>query len=218
MNSYFKQEEMIKAVKDYLREIDYFNFSVSYILSKTNNYKLEEIMAVARNDDNCEEVIGIKLVDDKSIYYPIADWDFNVDSYLLEDLENGYEFVYAPLQEHYNIWCQIDEWRDEIDHSDGLQKYLSSCQKQNVTKEAIALLGFNKVDITDLYQEVNGNYKIIADMSCGNKAVVLAYNKNAPAQYVTWRTTKNRIRGYDIGCYFTTFKDAYENFEKDVWI
>lgn len=211
MNS---QDEIIKSCRNYLKEINCSNYSISYILCKKEHYDIKEIKAVAHDESNYEDIISIQLTDDEKNNFSVADWDFNVETYLLEDLEHGYEFVFAPLNEHYNIWCQIDEWRDDIEHQDGLQLYLGACQRQGITKEAIALLGYQKVDITDLYQEQNNRYKIIADISCGDKAIVLAYNENAPSQYVTWRTTPNRKRGFDSGYYCSSFKDAYENFEK----
>jgi len=28
---------------------------------------------------------------------------------------------YMSLECHYNTWCSIDEWRDELEHTNGLQ-------------------------------------------------------------------------------------------------
>lgn len=208
------KDEIIKKCREYLNENNFSNYSLSYVLCKQEHYEIKEIKAIAYDENNQEDIISIKLSDEDKSHSSIADWDYNVETYLLEDLEEGYDFFYAPLQEHYNIWCQINEWRGEIDHQDGLEKYLSACQKQGITKEAIELLGYEKVDITDLYQEYNNNYKIIAEVSCGDKSIVLAHNKKAPSPYVTWRTTPNRKRGFDVGYYCSSFSDAYENFEK----
>lgn len=62
--------------------------------------------------------------------------------------------------------------------------------------------------------EMNQNYKILAEMVCNEDAIVLAYNEKAPQPYVTWRTTKDRHRGFDVGVYFSEFKSAFKNYEQ----
>lgn len=191
----------------------YNDYHVNYILSKNENDNIQ-YQAYAVSNDDPEDMICVLFSDDVSFgIHKIVEWDFNVDDYLLSDLENDFKIDYMPLEDHYNVWWAINERRDEIEHQEGLYQYLSHCQQQGITKETINLLGFESVDISDLYQERNYNYRIIADMSCGNLAVVLGYNPNGVSKFVTWRTTKNRIRGYDIGHYFDNFKSAYADFE-----
>lgn len=208
------QPESNKICTQILNANDYNNYQISYILRKHEN-DTTQYQAYAISNDEPEAMISITFTDDQSFdIQTVPEWDFNVDEYLLEDLENDFEIDYMPLQQHYNLWYVIDECRDELVHQDGLHKYLSICQIQGITKEVIDLLGYESVDISDLYQERNFNYQIIADMSCGNNAVVLGYNPKAVSRFVTWRTTKNRIRGYDIGHYYDDFKSAYVDFEK----
>lgn len=144
--------ELIGRIKNYLNDTYTPNYEISYILSKIDNNYSKELKAVAFNSDDYEDLITLNIRNNEIIKENIADWDFNVDEYLLDDLENGYEFVYAPLNQHYNIWCQINEWRDEIIHQEGLQKYLVACQNQEITKEKIESLGYETADITDLIQ------------------------------------------------------------------
>lgn len=119
-----------------------------------------------------------------------------------------------PLSEHYGMWASIDMVKDEIEHVDGLQKYLSYCQKNEITSQTISLLGLKDIDIMPLYQEQNNKYKIIAEMNCNNDTIVLGYNKNAGQPYVTWQTTRNRKYGYNNGHYFKEFKDAHRDFKE----
>ncbi len=71
----------------------------------------------------------------------------------------------------------------------------------------------NPVNIMDMDKENNGGYNIIAFTSIGSNSVVLGYNKRK-GEYVTWLTSPNRNNGYDIGYYFSNYKDAFRNYEK----
>lgn len=192
----------------------YAHYSIAYILKQKEESKTK-YYALAYDKQEQENIISLTIEVDGSYYInSVPDWDFNVDGYLLEDLENGYEIDYMPLEEHYNYWYAINEWRDEIDHQDGLQKYLSYCHMNGISEHEIGLLQFEYVNIMDLYQEKNAGYTIIAEMKCGEKAIVLAERKSDIAQYVTWRTNVYRKRGFDLGHYFSDFKSAYQDFEK----
>ncbi len=58
-----------------------------------------------------------------------------------------------PLFEHYDVWCCIDQWREDVSHKDGLQKYLSYCQVNGISKHEIDLMQLESIDIMDLYVE-----------------------------------------------------------------
>lgn len=197
-----------------LSDTDYKSYQISYILAKKENNTIQ-YQAYAVSKDDPEEMICVIFNNEDSYeLHSVAAWDFNVDSYLLDDLENDFMIDYMPLEEHYNFWCAIDEWRDEIDHHDGLQNYLSYCHMNGISKHEIGLLQLGEVDIMDLYQEKNAGYTIIAEMKCGEKAIVLGRRKNNPERFVTWQTYVDRRRGFDVGHYFSDFTHAYEDFEK----
>ena len=122
----------------------------------------------------------------------ILEWDYNIEDYLLDDLENGFEIEYMTIDEHCGIWYTIDNWRDDIFHMEGLQKYLSYCQQHEITSQVISLYSSEHIDISDLYQEANGPYKIIAETSIGSRSIVLGHSSISPSPYVTWDTTPNR--------------------------
>lgn len=192
----------------------YQQYSIAYILRKTTNAGIQYIASIYDIQDR-DDMSFLNFNSDDNFYFKgVADWIYNVDDYFLAELEKGYEIEYMPLEEHYNIWWQIEDMRDEIDHNTGLQAYLSYCHKNSISKHEIEMLNLEKVDIMDMYIEKNAGYTIIAEMKCGEKAVVLAERKNNPDRFVTWRTTVNRSGGFDLGYYYSDFTSAYHNFEK----
>ena len=162
-----------------LRENNSSDYQIDYILVKNEN-SVAQYQAYATSKNDVENMICIKFTDENSFeIHNVASWDFNIEEYFLNELENNYEIDYMPLESHYNFWCAIDEWRDEIEH-----------------------------------QDKNVGYTIIAEMKCGEKAIVLAERKTDIAPYVTWTIRVDRKRGFDQGHYFSDFKSAYQDFEK----
>ena len=197
-----------------LRENNSSDYQIDYILVKNEN-SVAQYQAYATSKNDVENMICIKFTDENSFeIHNVASWDFNIEEYFLNELENNYEIDYMPLESHYNFWCAIDEWRDEIEHQDGLQKYLSYCHINGISEHEISLLQLESINIMDLYQEKNVGYTIIAEMKCGEKAIVLAERKTDIAPYVTWTIRVDRKRGFDQGHYFSDFKSAYQDFEK----
>lgn len=213
MNNQVK--EVIDIARQSFHEHDEKDMKINYILSKKGDTLSPFYLCIASSKLDPDEIRCITLSEDKNVAYQnVPDWDFNIDDYLLSDLEDGYQIEYIPLEEHYNIWCAVKEWKDDIQHQDGLYSYLDHCKKSGITPEVISLLGLENVDIMNLYQERNGNYKIIGETKVGDQSVVIAHNPKAPSPLVTWRTTPSRIRGFDIGHYHSRFKDAYEDYKK----
>lgn len=212
MNNQVK--EVIDIARQSFHEHDEKDMKINYILSKKGDSQSPFYLCLASSKLDPDEIRCITLSEDKNVAYQnVPDWDFNIDDYLLSDLEDGYQIEYIPLEEHYNIWCAVKEWKDDIQHQDGLYSYLDHCKKNGITPEVISLLGFENVDIMNLYQERNGNYKIIGETKVGDQSVVIAHNSKAPSPFVTWKTTPSRIRGFDIGHYHSRFKDAYEDYK-----
>lgn len=208
-----KKSTSYNLYQNIFRENDFNNFQISYILSKSKN-NATHYLAYAVSKDDPDDMICIKLTSNDSFeIHNVASWDFNIDDYFLSELENGYEIDFIPLEEHYNFWCVIDEWRDEISYQDGLQKYLSYCHINGISEHEIGLLQHGNINIMDLYQEKNAGYTIIAEMKCGERAIVLAERKSDIDPYVTWVTFVDRRRGFDMGHYFPDFKSAYQDFE-----
>lgn len=210
----FKNGNHLSDIYECLMANDEERMYVDYILDKQQEDGTIQVNALAHNEVDSSHICEIHLDNQGHIEYGIVpDWDYNVDSYLLDDLENGFEIKYMPLEDHAVHWYCINDLRGEIGAEKGLQLYLAYCQAHDITHESLLTVRKDAPDIHDLYQEVNQNYKIIAEESCGHKAVVLAYNKRAPQRYVTWNTTRNRERGYDQGHYYNDYGRAFKDFK-----
>lgn len=207
--------EIIDITKQSFHDHDEKDMKINYILSRKGGENSPSYLCLASSRSDPDEIRCITIDNDNQINYQnVPDWDFNIDDYLLSDLEDGYQIEYMTLEDHYNIWCAIEEWKDDIQHQDGLYSYLDHCKKNGITPEAISLLGLENVDITNLYQERNENYKIIGETKVGDQSIVIAHNPKSPSPFVTWKTTPTRTRGFDIGHYYSRFKDAYEDYKK----
>lgn len=207
-------DEEIKYCREKLNEQTEWFCDFSYILVSNNDDQPKKYKIIAFDKENEENICCLELQGENTNFYHVPEWDFNIEDYLLYDLENGYDMGFAPLEQHYGLWCSIDQWKDEIEHTDGLQSYLKYCKQNDITPKTIGHLGLNKVDITNLYQEMNGSYKIIAEVTCNDESIVLGYSKSNPSPYVTWWTTPNRQHGYDTGCYCTNFNEGYNSLKK----
>ncbi len=187
--------------------------SVTYILKNESNV----IRAVAYDMQEPENLFGVTGRMDESIFVDhIPDWDFNVDDYLLSDLEHGFQIVYMPIGEHYNVWCAITDMKEDIRNRKGLHEYLKYCQTHDITYNSIRSLGLNDVNIMSLYKEENQGYRIIADYSVNKVAYVIGHDPKAPDPYVVWRTSYNRSAGYDLGHYYESFDKAFSDFRERI--
>ena len=210
----FKNENHLNDVYEYLLENDQYTMHVDYILDKQIDDGTIQVKALAHHESDSAHICEMDLNNKGDAEYGLVpDWDYNVDSYFLADLEDGYEIKFMPLEVHAGHWYCINELRGEINAEHGLQLYLAYCQTHGITHELLSTVRKDVPDIQNLYQEVNQNYKIIAEATCGHNAIVLACNKKAPQQYVTWDTTWNRNHGYDQGHYFNDFAKAFKDFE-----
>lgn len=193
-----------------------FNPTLEIILSRRN--KDGSIEYSLLYNDSEESLYEVNLFSKERIeFQSIPEWDFNIETYLFDDLENGFEIEYMTFSHHYGMWNSINIWKDEIDHTDGLQKYLKYCKDSGVTLEAMSMsqsFFINAPDVMDLYKEMNGKFEIIHEFSIGSRAVVLAKKTTTKDEFVTWRTTPTRKNGYDSGHYFTDFNNAYEDYVK----
>lgn len=188
---------------------------VDYILDQQAEHDAIKIKALAHDELDTSLIYEIVLDDSGNAeHYIIPDWDFNVDDYLLTDLQEGYQIAYMSLEDHAGHRFCIDELRDDIHAEKGLQMYLSYCQEHGITQELLLSNGNKVPSIEDMYQEVNNGYKIIAEITIGKNAVVLGYNDKAPQQYASWETTRSRRRGFHNGHYFKDYDYAMMDFHK----
>jgi len=211
-------DEIIRQAKTYLKKEDIPECDVVEILQKTNpdgsiGY---QITLNEKVDIDAGYIMKINIEGFEDRYFEIPEWDYNVDSYLFDDLENNYEIIYMPLDYHYGVWCCINEQHDEIEHVDGMQKYLQYCKDHHISQEVLTQLGRYAKDVPDVmefYQEINAGCAIIDEFTIGGRSIVLAC-KPATKEYVTWRTTPTRKRGFDNGHYYRNFHQAYDDFSE----
>ena len=210
-----KVKDFINSSYHLFRNKEEFDMVINQVLSIKNKDGTTGFQAIAVSQNDPDEIRCVcENIHGKFEYQKIPEWDYNIEDYLLDDLENGFEIEYMTLDEHYGIWRNIDSCRNEICHDEGLQKYLSYCKKNEITSHVISLFSAEHIDITDLYHESNGPYKIIAETNVGNRAIVLGYSSISVSPYVTWSTTPARKHGYDTGHYFSNYTAAFRDYKK----
>ena len=120
------------------------NYQIFYLLKKGKNAAPNSVIAFA---DKEEQVISFHPFREDE---PIWNWDFNFDNDLFKYLQEGYELVDMTSESHYGVWWTIEEWHDgEISYPKGMQKYLSYCKQNGITKEKLKYSG---MDAMDLYE------------------------------------------------------------------
>lgn len=211
-------DEIIRQSKNYLKKEDVPECDVVEILQRMNIDGSLGYQITLNEKVNIDVgyIMKINIEGFEDGYFEIPEWDYSVDSYLFDDLENGYEIIYMPLDYHYAVWCCIEELLGEIEHMTGMQTYLKYCKDHHISYEVLSQLGRYACDVPDvieLYQEINERCPIIDEFTAGGRSIVLAC-KPTTKEYVTWRTTPTRRRGYDNGHYFRNFHQAYEDFKE----
>lgn len=192
--------------KEYELEVVYYNPK-----------EKEDCFAYVLEKANCDEIRELKPFSNDEEPDYIAEWAYNIDDYDFESLQEGYEIAYISMAGHYNFWCMLEQWMpDDIQNIEGMQKYLTYCKTNGITKELIeTMVGLElKEDAMKYYVEQNQGYTIISEINIDDHSILLGENKNAPSPYVTWKTTPSREDGYTSGQYFSSEKEAKRNFMK----
>lgn len=215
MNKINLKRKYYSEIHSIMRENEDYNMEIQEILYREVQGKEPEIKAIAYNKDCPDEAVCIKInMEGYEQYSSVPEWDYNIDTYLFQDLADGFKILYMPIETHQGIWPQIDDFRYEIDCIEGFQKYLGYCKEENINVELLSRYPpFHIKDIMDMYNEVNIGYKIISEMSCGENTIVLGCKKDNDLKYVTWSTTPERKFGYNLGHYFTDFKSAFKDYK-----
>jgi len=208
--------EIINACREILDEYQIMSYDIVEILSKENADGSIGYQIKVSEHDNFDALHLVNLNRmNCPLYEKIPEWDYDLDTHLFDDLEHRFEVVYIPLKQHYLIWTYISHHYEEIERKEGLYRYLDYCKFNHITKKTLSKLDADALDVPDVmteYKEINRNYEIIDEHTAGNVAIVLAYNPKSPSPYVTWRTTPLRMRGFDMGHYFSNYAMAYNDF------
>lgn len=209
-----------KALRELHHNETFNNYVPSFILKKENK---DHYLIYAVKKDAPDEMIcypgrmkhEIELDAKDNVSY-VFDWSFDINVFLYY-LSDSYQIEYMDIHQHYGMWCQISEYRQigEDIHMEELNNYIRFCMNNGINSQSIEkLTGFEVEDIYQMYEEMNFNFKIIAQTEIGNSAIVLAEKIKGDKEYVTWRTTPTRAGGYDIGHYFTDYKSAFKDFKE----
>lgn len=123
--------EMKSKVNQMLEDIKIANMNIEYILVDTRN--LENSQAVVISEDG---EIGYQILPYQNDIKNILDWDYSIDEYVFGELENGNVIAYMSDEMHLVIWNDIDKYYPEdMNHKNGVQKYLKYCKENEITKE-----------------------------------------------------------------------------------
>ena len=127
----YTNTEILDKVNEILRTDEYKSFSLAYVLKVKD--ECQNCYAVAMDGDR---IIGFNPFESEINNLP--EWDFNIDTELFEELEWNREIIYMSMECHYGVWNEVSNcYPEDIEHKEGMQKYLKYCKENGVTKEYI---------------------------------------------------------------------------------
>lgn len=132
------------------------NYQLLYVLVKGPVSEPENIMVYAGMPEEQEGVI-LFFPGERKDYVSWKDaWGFNFERDLFDDLEDGYDLLWMSDDTHVNVWFTIDEWKDEIEAKDGMQKYLEFCVKNGINKRFLQEeFSYKEIDAIAIYGKEN---------------------------------------------------------------
>lgn len=177
---------ILNDTRQLLEEKNFEKTEILYVLENTRDIR-ESICGVC--DKNYEMYEAI--LKDKKVNY-CYDWDFNIDEYILGNIEKEYNIGFMSMEFHKTIWSSIGSFDiEEIQHKLGLQKYLKYCKENNIDKDVIEKeTKSNDVPNIMQYYEENTNYIKIENgqVQMSNEK----YQEQSEVSYIAF------ILGYDL--------------------
>ena len=110
-----------------------YGTKIDFILINPNNNDTISIIS-----DGQEKIVEFTpyTKEMKTGYSHVAEWAYNFDEYLFQELEKGYKVGYMSAENHYGVWNSIEElYPEDINYKDGVQLYLQYCADNGITKE-----------------------------------------------------------------------------------
>lgn len=185
---------------------------IQEVLSKQNKDGTTGYRALAFTEDDPDYIVCIREnIPEKPEYEIISGWAYNIDEYLFDNLEKGYEIKWMSLEHHYDLWCELNECYEDIHHAEGFRKYASHCKISGITAEEIAALGLDRVDIFHLVHEEDASYEKISEIKFKKCSVILGYNGELDASYATWITSSGK--GNRKARYFCDFQEGFRDYK-----
>lgn len=144
-------ERFLKRTKAYQENREFGcdgNYELAYVITKAGRTQPESVLAYAMYEDSMLSFFPLR--EEPNL---CEDWAFNFDDNLFEPLEDGYEIVGMTLDSHFGVWATIEDWKDgDIEHENGMQKYLAYCKRNGVTKELLQeKVSYDGMDVMELY-------------------------------------------------------------------
>lgn len=124
------------------------NFQVKIVLVKEGSVQPENIITYAA----CEDTI-IYFYPFRKQEAAVDYWAFEFDKDLFGYLEKGYRIAEMTLDSHFAVWGTIEAWKDgNIEHGDGMRKYLAYCKQNGITKRLLEeKVFYTGMDVMTLY-------------------------------------------------------------------
>ncbi len=125
-----------EMIEDFLiGDIDNKDKVIDYILIEKES---NDAMAIA--SDGLEKIIGFNFgIEEESLsmgYSDIPEWEFDLEGYLFQCLESGFEIGYMSDNTHSGVWNIIDMYYPtDILYKNGVTKYLQYCLDNGITKK-----------------------------------------------------------------------------------
>jgi len=151
---YLKRTAIYQEQKDLPADEQY---NLQYVLKGHSKDSSEQMIAYA---GNMEIMISFNPYNQKKEISYHADWSYDIDA-IFDYLEDGYELVGMSLECHYGVWRNIEEGHDgDIEHLQGVQKYLDYCKRNAVTKVKLQKeLSYSGMDVMKLYEKKEKSHK-----------------------------------------------------------
>lgn len=125
------KKKMEKILTYPIYEDDYKEYQIGYIMIDKENK--EKNYGIAFDENDTCAVISME----KEEVEDIPEWSFIICEDVFEALEDKMQIGYMNVISHVGIWQQIGDYLEDIQHKNGMQKYLQYCKKKNITKESI---------------------------------------------------------------------------------
>ncbi len=142
-----------KSIEDSIEEDEeLYGTKIDFILINPNNN--DTISIISDGQGKIVEFTPYTKEMEKG-YSHIAEWDYNFDDYLFQELEKGYEIGYMSVDNHYGVWNSIEElYPEDINYKDGVQWYLQYCADNGITKKYLDEK--TKLDTPDIMKYFEG--------------------------------------------------------------
>lgn len=109
-----------------LTDLDLNDYVIGFVLKKENS---NDYLLLLYNDNEEGNSFIVETDGVSCMINEIQVWDFNLDDYLFEYLENGYDIFIIDYKHILYINLYINYNLEDIEHVDGLSKYIEYKEK-----------------------------------------------------------------------------------------